>query len=164
MGGLALFRKMTVDQAARWLEVHPFDIVRLLVSDDQLPVDLRLDPFHVERVRVRGGLETWWEVVPTAVPGEPRARTLARMLIAAMVERDVVEPRYTRADNLFRGLDGESQVVLRRAVNALIKEQLLSSRMAAEGLTVTIPGSAVQDLHRFAQGKSRLLDPVWATL
>lgn len=164
MGGLAIFRKMTVDQAARWLEVHPFEVVRLLVSDEQLPGDLRLEPFHVERVRVRGGLETWWEEVPESGAGEPRARTLARALMAAMIERDLVDPRTTRADNLFRGLDAESQVVLRRAVNALIKEQHLVSRMAAEGLTVAIAAGSVGEIHRFVQGKSRVLETLWERL
>jgi hypothetical protein len=164
MGGLSVFRKMSIDQAARWLELHPFEVLRLLVNDDALPRDLGLDPSHVERVRVRGGLESWWEGAPDPVPSEPRARTLARALITRMLDRDMVDPNATRADNLFRGLDGDSQVVLRRAVNLLIKEQYLATRMATEGLMVALHPGAVRQLRDFAAGGSRLLDALWERL
>ena len=164
MSGLAIFRKLSMDGAARRLDLHPFEVVRLLVADGSLPRDLRLDAIDVERVRRRGGLETWWDGPPPVVAGEVRVRTLARVLVGRLIERDIVDPTTTRADNLFRGLDVDSQVALRRAVNVLIREDLLTSRMAAEGLKVGVVPGAVGPLRDFAAGGGRLLDTLWEQL
>ncbi len=164
MSGLAIFRKLTVDGAARQLDLHPFDVIRLLVADGGLPKDLRLEAADVERARQGGGLETWWDGAPPVEPNEPRARTLARGLIARFVARDLVDPRTTRADNLFRGLDSDGQVMLRRAVNVLIKEQLLVSRMDAQGLRVGLVPASLGHLRDFAAGEGRLLDSLWEQL
>lgn len=164
MSQLAVLRKRTVSSVAHQLDLHPFEVVRLLTAADALPRDLRLEAAHVERVRVTGGLETWWEVPPPTVAGEPRARTLARLMVGRMIERGVVSPRSTRADNLFRGLDPDAQIVLRRAANVLIKEQLLTSRMAAEGLVVGVAPASLSQLREFAAGGGRLLDALWEQL
>lgn len=164
MSALDRFRKPTLDQVARKLELSPFDVVRILVAEDALPRDLRLDPAHLDRIRVRGGLENWWDQPPEPAPGESRSRALVRALLTRMLDRNLVDPAATRADNLFRGLDNDSAAVLRRAVNLLLKEQLLQSRMAAEGLLVSLHPGAVRQLRELAQGSSRTLDSLWDRL
>jgi len=108
MTGVDAFRKMTVGQVARWLELHPFDVVRLLAAEGVFPRDLQLDTSHVEAVRRRGGLETWWEGRPAEVPGEAYPRTLGKALVRQLLDRGVVEPTATRDDNLFRGLASDA--------------------------------------------------------
>lgn len=165
MAGIELFQKLTVAGAARRLEIHPFDVVRLLVADgDRLPADLRLGPDDLERVRARGGLEYWWETPPLAFPEEPPVRALVRAIVRRMMDRDLVDPHTTRADNLFRGLDPETQVQLRKAVNLLIRDQLLTSRMAEEGLTVGLHPAAMDQLAAVAAGRSPILDSIWDRL
>lgn len=165
MAGMDAFRRLTVSGAARHLEIHPFDVIRLLVADGgTLPADLRLDAEHVDRARARGGLEHWWETPPMAFPEEPPVRALVRAIVRRMLDRDLVDPHATRADNLFRGLDPETQVQLRKAVNLLIREQLLTSRMAAEGLLVALHPGAMEQLAAVAAGRSPILDAIWDRL
>lgn len=153
-------RRLSVAQVARMLEIHPFDVVRILTVDQSLPADLRLDASLVERVRQRGGLETWWKASPVIPAGEIPARVLGRLMVRQLLDRDLVHPRSTRADNLFRGLDPEAQVVLRRAVNALIREQFLTSHMAAEGLRVALHPTAAAQLRASAGGPLPSLDAI----
>jgi hypothetical protein len=161
MAGLELFQRMTIDQVAKVLELHPFEVVRILVADGTLPSDLRLSEGDVERVRARGGLETWWEGPPPVAAGERAERTLVRALARQVVSRGWVEPKSTRADNLFRGLDSERQRVLRRSVNALIREGVLASHMTAMGLVVSARPASVEGLREFAERGTGAIDRLW---
>lgn len=165
MSGIELFQRLSIATAARQLEVHPFDVVRLLVAESRrLPSDLRLSPEDLDHVRTRGGLEYWWEAPPMAFPEEPFVRALVRAVVRRMMDRDLVDPHATRADNLFRGLDPQTQVQLRKAVNLLIRDQLFTSRMAAEGLMVALHPDAMEQLGAVAAGRSPLLDAIWDRL
>lgn len=164
MSGVDGFRRLTVGQVARRLELHPFVVVRLLAAEGAFPRDLQLDETHVEAVRRRGKLETWWEGRPAEVAGESFARTLGKALVRQLLDRGVIEPSATRDDNLFRGLDSDAQMLLRRAVNLLIKDQFLTTRMAAEGLMVAVHPAAVRQLREFVGGDSRALDALWDRL
>lgn len=161
MAGLELFQRMSVEQVAKWLELHPFEIVRILVADGTLPSDLKLDANNVERVRVAGGLETWWDGPPAPSGAESPDRALVRAMLRRMLEKGNVEPKVVRADNLFRGLDIENQRILRRAVNALIREGVLASSMSAMGLTVAITAAREPDVRTFAVEGSGVVDRLW---
>ncbi len=149
MAGLELFQRMSVEQVAKGLELHPFEIIRILVADGSLSSDLRLDASSVERVRVAGGLETWWASNPSAAPGHDVTLALLRELLQKVLARGYVEPRGVRADNLFRGLDTEYQRGLRRAVNALIRGGVFMSSMSATGLTLSVAPAREADLRLF---------------
>jgi hypothetical protein len=99
-----------------------------------------------------------------AFPEEPAVRALVRAVVRRMIDRDLVDPHATRADNLFRGLDPETQVQLRKAVNLLIRDQLFTSRMAAEGLLVALHPAAMDQLSGIASGRSTILDSIWDRL
>ena len=73
----------------------------------------------------------------------------------------VVEPNTTRADNLFRGADVPRQTTLRRAVNALILEGQLASRMCATGLLISIRPGALADVRAFAEDGKGPVDRLW---
>lgn len=161
MAGLELFQRMSVEQVARWLELHPFEIIRLLVADGSLPSDLKLESTHVERIRLAGGLETWWEQPPVPSGGESQARALVRAMCTEMLNRKGVEPNYIRADNLFRGLDAANQLVLRGAVNALIKGGVFASSMSATGLTVSIVAAKAAEVRTFGDGGGGPIDRLW---
>jgi hypothetical protein len=161
MAGLELFQRMSVEQVARWLELHPFEIVRILVADGSLPSDLKLDSANVERIRTAGGLETWWEGPPTPANGETAQHALVRAGVRELVQRGWVEPRHVRADNLFRGLEAEYQRVLRRAVNTMIREGFIVSSMSATGLTVAIAAARLTEARGFAEGAGGPIEKIW---
>lgn len=154
---LALLRKLHVDQVARWLEIHPYEVIRALVQQEALPVDLRLETQHVEQVRKFLGLETWWDGAD--VPkhdGELIAALIQRLTSRLAVIGDPQDagpprPLSTRSDNLFRGLDPDKQLFLRRAVNHLVRMGYLDIVMTAAGLSVT--------LRPDSRGELRLLVP-----
>lgn len=130
----ALLRKLRVDQVARWLEIHPFEVLRTLVRAGSLPDDLRLDTQDVERVRELAKLETWWDGagVPLSDP------ELVAALVEHLLRRLPDSETSTRSDNLFRGLDGHRQIFLRRAVNQFVRMGYLDIVMTASGLSVTL--------------------------
>ncbi len=161
MAGLELFQRMSVEQVAKWLELHPFEIIRVLVADGSLPSDLKLDAGAVERVRVAGGLETWWNGAPAPQGNESAARALVRGLLGLLVEKGYIEPKHVRADNLFRGLDADQQRVLRRSVNALIRGGVFTSAMSSTGLTVAVATSREADAKAFVTKGTGPIDRLW---
>ncbi len=155
-GNSALLRKLRVHQIARWLEVHPYEVVRTLVQADALPPDLRLDTADVERVRTAAGLETWWE--PGGVPASDEE--LLAVLVQRLLARITRGSAPTRSDNLFRGLDPQRQVFLRRAVNQLVRLGYLDIVMTASGLCVTLRPEREAELRLLVVGATELADIV----
>lgn len=148
-----LLRSLSIDAAASRLEVHPFDVARILTVDGPLPADLVLDAASFTRVRRAGGLQGWWSRAESgaSIPSNASAPEVVRVLLREMLARGVVEPAGTRADNLFRGVSPEVQRILRRAVNALIGEGYLSSRMTPTGLSVALQPRRVDDVRAFIE-------------
>lgn len=150
-----------VAEAARRLGLHPFEVVRILVSTGALPADLRLSEEAITTVRDAGKLETWWDAPAAPQGGEKDERAQIRALLRKMIERDCFEPAATRADNLFRGLDNKRQPRLRHGVNALIQHGCLYSHMTATGLVVGIRAGMLDDVRVFAYSGAGPVDRLW---
>lgn len=161
MSALARYRQIGIAEAARRLELHPFEVVRILVADGSLPGGLRLEPDALEGIRRIGGLQTWWSIELAPEGNEPETRAYVRALLRRMLDEDLVEPRTTRADNLFRGLADERQRRLRQSVNALIQHGCLFSQMSATGLAIGIRSSHADDVRVFAVEGIGLVDRLW---
>lgn len=144
---LEVLRPWTVMRVAGDLDLHPFEVVRILATDGSLPRDLRLRPSDVARVVEAGGLEAWWSELEPSPPRPALIRALARQLL----DRGVVDPTWTRVDNLFRGLEPLEQGVVRQAVNVWIRSGAMASRMSARGMELTVQAAAVPDI--FALGE-----------
>jgi len=157
---LALLRKLRVDQVARWLEIHPFEVLRVLVSADRLPPDLRLDANDVERVRELARLETWWDGAGVPLSDAELVVELAKHLLARLP----ATTSHTRADNIFRGLDGHRQIFLRRVVNRLARMGYLDIVMTASGLTVSLRAENRPALSALAAGPGAVEDLVRQSL
>lgn len=138
--------RMSLEQAARRLEIHPVEVIRILVRLDAFPANLRLDERDLERIRRAGGLRAFWEPGTT---GE--AMSLLQALLAKLLAEDLVDPAGTRADNLFRGLAAAVQPPLRRLVNHLIREGLLITRMGEQGLSVGLSKERLSELREFVE-------------
>lgn len=164
MSGTDLFEKLTFGQVARWLDLHPFDIARVLAArDGGLPSDLRLDDAQVDRLREMAGVETWWSGEPKA-QDSVRGRALVRSLAGLLLER-AVEPAFIgRADNLYRGLEPADHWVVRRAVNQLILDGVLVSVPRASGLHIALAEGATATLKGIASGAEipASLEALWS--
>ena len=164
MSTLDLFEKIRVSQIASSLDLHPFEVARLLGQVDGMPHTLAFDEADIERVREIAGVETWWGTnVPSiedGIPGRGLVRTAAQMLL----DRDVVGDNTTRADNLFRGLEPADQFVVRRAVNHLIRDEVLTSIPTSQGLHLRVDTEKVNVLQGIADGSDipTSLEELWS--
>ena len=154
MSTLDLFEKIRISQMASSLDLHPFEVARLMGQVGGLPRTLAFDENDIDRVRELAGVETWWggnaPKVDDAIPGRGLVRTAAQMLI----DREIVGEKTTRADNLFRGLEPADQFVVRRAVNHLIREEVLRSIPTSQGLHLQVDEASVAKLQGIADGSN----------
>lgn len=162
MADLELFEKLTLAQIGRWLDVHPFDIVRALGATGPLPDQLSFDEGDVDRIKELTGVETWWDGGPLPVPDDNRRRSLVRSLSHKLLER--ADGRLTRADNLTRGLDGDELTTVRRAVNQLIRDGHLVSQSTHRGLEVEVNPDRRGALQSISDGRDipKQLEALWA--
>ncbi len=164
MSTLDLFEKIRVSQIASSLDLHPFEVARLLGQVGGLPRTLAFDEGDIDRVRELAGVETWWgsnaPKIEDSVSGRGLVRTAAQMLL----DRDVVGDHTTRADNLFRGLDPADQFVVRRAVNHLIREEVIKSIPTSQGLHLRVDEGKVGVLRGIADGSNipSSLEELWS--
>lgn len=164
MSTLDLFEKIRVSQIASSLDLHPFEVARLLGQVGGLPRTLAFEEADIDRVRELAGVETWWgsnaPKIEDDVPGRALVRTAAQMLL----DRDVVGEQTTRADNLFRGLEPADQFVVRRAVNHLIREEVIRSIPTSQGLHLQVDEGQVSVLRGIADGSKipSSLEELWS--
>lgn len=139
MADLSKFRKLTLTDLAVALDVHPFDLIRTLVSLDQLPSDHRFEAADVEHIRKSAGLELWWTPLTrkTMTPDAP-AQGLLQDLCHQLVERGVVGEAGTRLDNLLRGLSEDERPLVLQLVRGLVTSELVRSWSTAAGVQVSI--------------------------
>lgn len=134
MAGLELFQPLSLVGAARFLEVHPFELVRILVACDALPEDLTMTMDEVDAVRGLAGLERWWDD-GSLDEVEPLPRAVAVAVCAKLAER-VDAP--TRFDNVFRGMGAAHQPVARRVVQRLTQAGLITAAPTATGMHLRV--------------------------
>ena len=164
MSTLDLFEKVRVSQIASSLDLHPFEVARLLGQVGGLPRTMAFDEADIERVRELAGVETWWgssaPKIEDDIPGRGLVRTAAQMLI----DRNVVGENTTRADNLFRGLEPADQFVVRRAVNHLFREEVLKSIATSQGLHIQVDDDKLKALQGIADGSNipSSLEELWS--
>ena len=152
MSTLDLFEKLRVSQIAGALDLHPFEVARLLGQAGEMPRTRQFEEADIDRVRELAGVETWWSNGSATVDDEIPGRALVRSAAQMLLDRDVVDDKTTRADNLFRGLEAADQFVVRRAVNHLIREEVLRSIPTSQGLHLRVDKDKVKVLKQIADG------------
>ena len=138
MSTLDLFEKIRVSQIASSLDLHPFEVARLLGQVGGLPRTLAFEEADIDRVRELAGVETWWGSNAPKIEDDVPGRALVRIAAQMLLDREVVGEQTTRADNLFRGLEPADQFVVRRAVNHLIREEVIKSIPTSQGLHLQV--------------------------
>lgn len=152
----SLVRRLSLNEASLRLGIHPFDLVRVLVSLGSFPDDLHLTEEELARVEQLGGLETWWTPDARAEPfrhADPvPLRGMARALAIQLVEHEVIGEASTRLDNLFRGLDPDAQQHARVVLQCMLQAGLVQSITTPSGLNVSVPIERGEDLVSIARG------------
>ncbi len=164
MSTLDLFEKLRVSQIAGSLDLHPFEVARLLGQADGLGRTLAFETEDIERIRKLAGVETWWGSGKGNVDDDVSGRSLVRTAAQMLIDRNVVGENTTRADNLFRGLEPADQFVVRRAVNQLIREEILRSIPTSQGLHLRVDKDKVKTLKKIADGSGipDSLEELWS--
>ena len=164
MATLDLFEKIRVSQIAASLDLHPFEVARLLGQAGGLPYTLAFDQNDIDRVCELAGVETWWGANAPKIEDDVSGRQLVRTAAQMLLDRDVVGGNTTRADNLFRGLEPADQFVVRRAVNHLIREEVLKSIPTSQGLHLQVDADQVKVLQGIADGSKipSSLEELWS--
>ena len=139
MSSMDLFRKLTLSEVAQQLQLKPFDIARILGQTGGLPDILLFSDELVADIRKKAGVEIWWDEDPLPIEDDNRSRALVRSLAHKLLQHERDGGVSTRADNLFRGLEGADQLLIRRAVNQLIREGLLLSLPTVSYTHLTLP-------------------------
>ncbi len=163
MAAADLFEKLTLTQVARWLDIHPFELARIIGADGSVRPELRFGEDEVDQLRDAAGVQTWW-TGDLPVADDVRGRGLVRSLARHIVDRADGDAWDTRADNLFRGLEPADQWVVRRAINQLIREGVLVSVSRATGLHVRLSDDGLQRLSHIADGSGipDSLESLWS--
>lgn len=152
MSGVEMLQRLTVADVARWLEVHPFDILRILAASGGPPADLRFEMDDVDRIRSLGGLEVWWQEGEPSLVADKQQESMLRALAGRMLEKEIGGPRTTRLDNIFRGLEAGRQRLARGLVQVLLQHGWLATVSTDNGTHVTITPGRMGHMAAIAQG------------
>ena len=164
MTNLDLFRKKTLTDLAKSLDLTPFDLARHYGSNEGLPLDLLFDKGEQDQLRVDLNLEDWWSVTGPCVEILNNAefvdismvRTRLRQVSAMLLRR----PSEThRSDNLLRGFSEETselsvqeeKSLITVLLNLLIRSGAIQSVSMASGLGLLVKDSSL--LESISQGK-----------
>lgn len=152
MSGVEMLQRLTVADVARWLDVHPFDILRILAAHGGTPADLHFEMDDVDRIRSVGGLEVWWQEGEPPLEDNNEQESMLRALAMRMLEKEIGGPRTTRLDNIFRGLESHRQRLARSLVQVLLQHGWLTTVSTEQGTHVTITPEHMGHMAAIAQG------------
>ena len=146
---MQLFQRQNLTEVAAILDVHPFDIARMLGQEENgLPKELLFTPTEIKEIHDKLGLETWWK--HGVKEDTPNRRIELILELARKCQRHgLKEP--VRGDNLYRGLQGDDFQFVRAVVNVLIKSKILRS-------TTSPAGIQIQQGELFEQEISKILE------
>lgn len=157
MSAIRRYQRMSLSDVALRLGIHPFDLIRVLVSLEGMPDDLRFTEEDAERIRELGGLETWWtdeskaEKVRRSDPMPLRG--MSRAICMQLLSHQVLGKSTTRLDNLFRGLEADAQEHAQVVLHTLLRDGYLQSVNTASGLNISVVGRRAEELARIAAGE-----------
>ena len=138
--------------AAR-LELHPFDLVRIISHEEPMPQELLFGEAEIEIIARKAGILPWWDANEGLTwPAEDPDRTeaLARALAWKLASHQPTRRNPVRADNLFRGLKGTDRRRARRITNGLIRLEVVQSVPTWRGLCLGIAEGDEGLLHEMA--------------
>lgn len=150
MSSIDLFRQKNLTEVARALELHPFDLARHLGAKKQLPNRLQMSQEQIADLELELGVATIWaEDGPQVHEPNPRRRLL-RELAGRLLDANFTRPH--RADNWYRGLVEEQQLLITQSINHMIELELLQSTSTPAGLHIQINEAARHKIEALFDG------------
>jgi hypothetical protein len=143
---------ISLTDAARRLEVEPFELVRLVVAAGIDGSTLEFNAEQLAELRTFGGIEAWWTKKRPPVDEKPQ-RGVLRGAISELLARKYVGDARTRQDNLWRGLGEDHRRFLEEALDVMVEHGLISVRSEASGVLVAARPEALDRLQSIAAGK-----------
>ena len=124
----------SLSEVAAKLDIHPFDIARYLaLQKSGIPNEMQFTANQINQMAEGLGLENWWKA-PRQIQDDNPERLLIREMAQRLLNADLSSG--TRADNLYRGLQGGEYAFVRSVVNAFIKSQILHPVATLTGLQI----------------------------
>lgn len=145
------FRPLKLSDAARYLGLDPFEVVRLSVVFREASPDLRFPKASLERLREQAGLVDVWADRALPVDDNP-SRAAVRGALAYLRDSGLIGSASTRLDNLARGLGAAEQEVIQEGAAILHEAGVLLLTPAPRGLQVSVAPGAEQLVSSIADG------------
>lgn len=138
-----LFYRKSLSDIAAQLDVHPFDIARMMgLRESGLPAELHFDTKDTKEIASELRLEIWW-AEPIQIEDGHHQRRLVREFARKLVTADLSQP--TRADNMYRGLEGSDFALIRSVLNTFITLNVVQSVQTLTGIDISlVEGPATQ--------------------
>jgi hypothetical protein len=124
----------SLSEVAAQLDIHPFDVARYLaLQKSGIPNEMQFSSKQITQIAEGLGLENWWKA-PRHIADDNPYRLLIREMAQRLLNADLTDG--TRADNLYRGLQGGEYSFVRSVVNAFIKSKILHPVATLTGLQI----------------------------
>jgi len=147
--------KITVEEAARRLGVHPFEIVRHLTIHRQAIPGFQIEADLLPTIMAWAGIEDWWaeeaESAATADEPTPRhdpnpRRRVVRGIPFKLLALGKVGASHTRIDNAWRGLSGDLKGFGKTVVDRMKRDGLLLSKPTVNGEHIFLNPARLEDI------------------
>jgi len=147
--------RITVEEAARRLGIHPFEIVRHLTIHRQATPGFQIDVDLLPTLMAWAGIEDWWteatdsaeatdEPAPRHDPN-PRRRVV-RWIPFKLLQLGKIGASHTRIDNAWRGLSGDLKGFGKRVVDRMKRDGLLLSKPTVNGEHIFLNPGRLEDV------------------
>ena len=173
MTNLDLFRKKTLTDLAKSLDLTPFDLARHYGSKEGLPLDLLFDKGEQDQLRSELSLEDWWSSAGPCVDilnnevlvDVSMVRTRLRQISAMLLRRS---SETHRSDNLMRGFSEESselsiqeeKSLITVLLNLLIRSGAIQSVSMGSGLGLLVKDNSLLESISKGEWPAVILDRI----
>jgi len=146
------FHPKTFSDGARSLEIDPFELIRLLVLSDSMPLDLVVGEEHLERARHFGGIGSLLGDEVSGLDFSDRS-ALLKVVLQRMMESGQIGQQTLRLDNIWRGMEAEAIEFLQNAITALVEHGYLDSYSSVRSVQVSISADALDAVRAIVDGE-----------
>ena len=160
--------RISVEEVARRLGIHPFEVVRHLTTHRQSMPGFTVESDMVSTVMGWAGLENWWEDDPSDAISSARGdlstsrgvdassprhdphirRRVVRWIPYKLLQKGKVGASHTRIDNAWRGLSGDMKGFGKNVVDRMKRDGILLTKPTVNGEHIFLNPERLEDIQR----------------